>query len=145
MSQQGPDEPQRAAGERPVFFYGSLLLLVLQVQGMFTAEYDELPLLLKCIYLGALGLVALATVVDLTATFLRNAHFVRARYFAWGLRPSPHGSSALLIAAMSGDIFIATAVVLQSATSAFMLVAAIWILLAGIIIIVIGRLRRDGS
>ncbi|CAA9267425.1 MAG: hypothetical protein AVDCRST_MAG42-3063 [uncultured Chthoniobacterales bacterium] len=128
-----------------MFFYGSLLLLVLQVQGIFTTGYDQLPLLLKRIYVGALVFVAAATVLDLTATFLRNAQSARARYLAWDLRPSPHGSSALLVIAMSADVFVAATVILHSATSAFLLVAATWVLLAGIITMVIGRLRRDPS
>ena len=142
MNRQRSDGQRPELDQRPEFFYGSLIALVLQGEGVFTHQFDHLPSVAKLIYLACLALITAAAVIDSVAVFRRRRNLEKAPNFPWSIHPRQHISSAFLAAAFSGDVFIAAWNIMDSRTSAFMIVAAFWVFAGGIIFFVWSRMRN---
>jgi hypothetical protein len=142
VKRQRSDDHRPELDHSPGFFYGSLIMLIVQGEGVFTHQFDHLPSLAKLIYLACLALMGAAVVIDFVAVFLRRRNLEEAHNLAWSIHPRRQLSSAFLAVAFSGDGFIGAWNVTDSRTSAFMIVAAFWVLAGGFVVVVRSRMRN---
>jgi hypothetical protein len=69
--------PQRQLDQRREFLYGSIILFVLQSEGISTSEFAKLPKTSRTIYVACCGLIGLAVIIDLWVLFVRQRYALR--------------------------------------------------------------------